>query len=421
MSEQQTQTVTTNDRLERLRAKYKVQMPATTPREAVHQSFDARTYHDDKAAMQRLSKKPELKAGETATGAIHAEFAGLNYDLADLTDQYGQLNVNFSNLLGAKRIYGPLTALKIAVYETFGKKEAAKGMKIAAAQRRGDALEILVNKMAEVLQDQHQKAIAGREQSKGLQVENVAHIKTLDRKFIECLRGGHYTGADLAAAEIEAKKLETELTDIDDALGAYEKEVNAAKAAGDATKVHDITEKMCEVLDMKYAVLDGKLAAEGVVSEIRRQLLDSAEGVQSTKGATAQSKVNYQAINALIDAMSELEIKYRHALEDMVPVFRIQSKIAATGLGALEVRDTLVKTAKISERLMEANERLVLHLARETFELLKTPLYDTEKAHAAEARIQTAMGELNAQKKAWAEYQQSIESTRTKPHYAKPE
>jgi hypothetical protein len=176
---------------------------------------------------------------------------------------------------------------------------------------------------------------------------------------------------------------------------------------------------MSEVLDMKYGVLDGKLAADGVVSEIRRKILDSSEGVQSAKGATAASRVNYHAINALIDAYNELEIKYRHALSDMVPVFKIQAGIAVSGKQALEMKEALLRSAAISNRLMNFNSKLVTHLATEVFELTKTPLYDPVKARAVEDRISSYMTQLNQAKIEWAENQQRISEIPNAPHYAK--
>jgi len=190
------------------------------------------------------------------------------------------------------------------------------------------------------------------------------------------------------------------------------------RASGNIQEVVRLTDEMSQVLDMKHQILDGQLSAERLTSEIRRQILDSSEAVQSSKGAIAASKVNYRAINALVDSLSELEIKYRHAKEDMVPVFKIQGKIAAGGLAALEMRDTLLKVSAISERLMEANARMVMHLAAESFELLQTPLYDPVKAQATEERLRLYMTDLNQKKMEWADNMQQLGTSPTAtPHY----
>ncbi len=411
-------TEATSTRLAGLIEKYKTEQPAE--RAGAHQAFDAKTsYEDDKKALQRISKAPQA-GSKISTGDIHAEMAGIQLDLADLADQYGKLNVSFQHLIGAKKIYNIGDVSKIAFYSVLGRKGKVKEVKVNAAKRRGDSIEFLVDKMTEVLNEQYQKAVQGRDRAKTLQVENVAHMKNLDKKLIESIRGNYSTSADLAAAEQEVKKLEAELGEIDGLLESYENDIQKAKTAGSVDLVSKLVGEMSQALDIKYGVLDGRLAADGVVSEVRRSMLNHAEGVQSAKGAVAASKTNYQAINALIDAMNDLEIKYRHACEDMIPVFKIQGRIAAGGMQALEMRDTLVRVANASQRLMEANERLVTHLARETFELLQTPIYDVEKAKVVEARIKASMDELNQLKKDWAENQQRLTEQPSAPHYAQP-
>ncbi len=155
-----------------------------------------------------------------------------------------------------------------------------------------------------------------------------------------------------------------------------------------------------------------------MVSNIRREILDSAEGVQSSKGAAAASKANYVAINALIDSMSELEIKYKHAMEDMVPVFKIQGKIASASIAASDIKNTLIEVAAKSQQLMEANANLTMHLAAEVFDLLKTPIYDIDKAEAVTQQVQGFMKDLNNQKMEWAENQQRLSAIPEQPHYA---
>jgi hypothetical protein len=406
MSEQKT-------KLEELTDKYKVEK--STSKEEVYEAFDAseETLEMDK---KRLGKVPS--STQTSTGAIHKEMAALQLDMVELAETYGKLNVNFQTLIGSKKLYTTGEGIRIKFNEFIGRKGKARQMKIDAAGKKGDALEYMVDRIAEVLGDQYQNAIDGRANAESMQVENVAHMKSLDQKLIDSLKNGLYTSSDMEQAKSEVEKLQTELKDIETVLVDYESQIQVAKESSDLKSVDRLTSEMTQVLDMKYGVLDGKLSADGVVSSIRREILDSAEGVQSAKGAAAASKANYVAINALIDSMSELEIKYKHAMEDMVPVFKIQGKIASAGVAALDIKKTLVEVAAKSQQLMEANAHLTTHLAAEVFDLLKTPIYDVDKAEAVTQQVQGFMKDLNNQKMEWAENQQRLSAIPEQPHYA---
>lgn len=415
-------TTGTSSRYDVIMQRYASRAAATAGREAVHRAFDRRAETGTTfvpSGKARLSAEPKAEVS-TRTGEIHRSMGEIQMSLTELAETYGKLNVDLKNTLGKDAIYGIGDAAAVGWYTVTGRKQKARKIKLDAIGKRGDVIELLVNKMAEVLGDQYQKAVDGKTQAEALQVENVAHMKSLDSKLIGCLKGSTSTGADYAIAEREVAKLETELKEIDGILAEYERDIQAARTTHDLDKITALSNEMMQVMDIKHGVLDGRLAADGVVSNIRRELLDSAEGVQSAKGAMGASQVNYHAINALIDAMSELEIKYRHAKEDMIPVFKIQGRISAGGTKALELRDTLLKMANISQKLMEANAELVKHLATETFELLQTPLYDPERAHAVEEKLKDYMGKLNQMKVEWAENQQRVSEAVQQPHYAMP-
>lgn len=399
---------TKENKLETLAAKYGYQAKTPNSKVQVYKTFD-KTYESDKTTLKRISRTPATEGYKGSIGDLHAEMAGIQLELTELTDEYGELNVRFKTLVGKDKLYGVSDVAKLALYGVIGNKKASSKVKLEAVKRRGDAIEYLVNRMAEVLQDQYQRAIDAKKRGEDLQVGNTTHMRQLDRKLIESLKSGYYTDADHTAAQKEVDNLNAELAEIDDTLRAYEKDVNLAKAENNLEKIVKLTDEMSQVLDIKHGVLDGRLAADGVVLEIRRQILDSAEGVQSSKGAIAASKVNYQALSALIDSMTELQIKYKHAISDMIPVFKIQGAISGLGTQALGMKKALTRTAEISQHLMETNVRLITCLAAETFELLKNPLYDLETARAAEERISSYRAQLNDLKMQWAQAQQDID------------
>ncbi len=407
-------------RLTKLKEKYRV--PEAAPQVRAHQAFDAnQSYGTDRSNLRRISKAPSVGQETTSIGALHKEMAGLQLDLVDLNEEHGKLNVDFRNVLGKDAIYGFGDALQLAFYTVTRQKKKKKEVKLDAIEKRGNALEQMVNRMAEVLEEQHQKAIQGKERAKGIQQENISHMKYLDQELIGHLKGSHYTGSDLTSAEKEVGKLEAEMHEIEQVLMEYQSDIQAAKATQDLDTIERLTEEVSQVLDIKYGILDGKLSADGVVSEIRRDMLDHAEGVQASKGAIAATRVNYQATGALIDAMNELEIKYKHAMSKMVPTFKVQAKIAGMGTQAIALKQTLVKAADISQRLMDFNVKLVTYLASESFDFVKNPIQDIERAKECEYRISSFMKQLNQQKKEFAEAMQMVSELPTTPHYAVPQ
>ncbi|MDO8556710.1 MAG: hypothetical protein Q7R96_06080 [Nanoarchaeota archaeon] len=383
--------------LDKLRAKYGGQ---TIPH--IAQVYD-RSQQTTGRLEQRLGSAPRI-AGGTATGNYLATLGGIKLELAQLADDYGKFNTSFMDALRGKDKYTIGERLRLGWHKyATGNRQKVLTIKTSALQRRGDALEYLVTQMGKVLNDQHQKAIEGRDKAKTLQIEVVGHMKTLDRKLIDSLKGGNYKGADLTDAQAEAGKLEQDLLEVNEMLEGYQMKIRQAQDAGKLEDVRKLTEEAGQILDIKYNILDGRIAADGIVSEIRRSILDSAEAVQSSKGALAASSVNYQATNALIDSFNELEIKYRHAISDFLPVFLIQGKIADLGESGLTMRQALLKSAELSQRLMDVNAKLVVDVAEKSFQLLQTPLYDPAKAKVIEDEITARMHELNKIKIEWAQ------------------
>ena len=236
-------------------------------------------------------------------------------------------------------------------------------------------------------------------------------MKFLDEQLINRLASGYRGSADISVVDSEIKSLEGELDTVDSALSEKEALLQQAKARGDMTTVQQYANEMQEILGTKYQIMDGKFSLEGTVSDIRRELLESAEGVQSAKGAIAASKVNYKAIGALIDSMNELEVKYKHALSDLIPVFKIQGQIAYHGEDAMRMQRALLKTSEISQKLMEANAQMIEFVAADTFELMKTGLYDPERALATEKKLDEFVTDLNQKKVEWAEAVATVSGT----------
>lgn len=402
--------------LDRILEKYKPVTGAQSSGTRVQRTLQQRT-----AAPTRISSSPRVYTeASQGTGDIYKEMAAINLTLAELAEEYGELNVSFKNTLGRERFLRLGDVGRIAYYSlpVVGDKNRVRKVKIDAAGRHGNSIAFMVDRMANVLGQQYEAAKNGRKTAEGVKVDVVAHLKKLDRSLIERLTSSYTGSADLAAAEDDVKRLATAQDELTNLLGRYETDIQKAKAVGDVGLVGKLTEEALLIVDKKAGLYDGKLAAEGQVSELMRDMLESAEGVQSAKGAIAASRANYKAVNAWIDAMNELVFKYKHAKEDFIPVFQVQGKIAAGGMQALGLKKTLLEVAGISQRLMEANANLMERLTNEVFDLVKTPLYDVEQARACEARIDHYMEELNQQKKEWAEMQQRFSDLPDAAHYA---
>jgi hypothetical protein len=395
--------------LEQLVAKYGAPAPKAEVRKDTQKAFDASQVRTTAQADKTLKRVSEgVAEGQELAIQGQTELAKIQLELADLADEYGQLNVNFANALGKDAIYKIGDVMSLGWYSVLGKKDKVREIRFNAVNKKNDGLIILINKMSKLIEETHAKAEQGRTYSNQLQVENVTFLKDKDKDLIDRLKTGHYTFSDQAEAEKEIARLEGELKEFDGVLIKYEGEVKAAKAAGDVEQVKKLTDEMTQVLDMKHEVLDGRLAADGVASEIRREILDAAKGVESAKGAIGAAQMNYQAVNLLIDSMNELEIVYRYLMEDMIPVYQMQAKIAATTTGALKMRDIAQRNASISNRLMDTNVKLVKGLAALTFDLLQTQTYDLESIAKKREELKAYTTQLNKLKMDWAEGQTTI-------------
>jgi hypothetical protein len=395
--------------------KYAQRKAQASPEEAAHLAFERTGTSTRQVSKQqdqletRVSRSPSTNNKEA--DSIHSRLYGIKMELAELADEYGALNVDFKNTVGKGAIYGVKDIAWLAWYTASLQKKKAKRLRFGAATKRDQSVNILIDGMAEILDKQYNKAIQGREAVGELQVQNISHMKFLDEQLISRLASSYRGSADITVVDGEIKSLEGELAAVDSALSEKEALLQQAKAKGDMNSVKQYASEMQEILGAKYQIMDGKFSLEGTVSNIRRELLESAEGVQSAKGATAASKVNYKAIGALIDSMNELEVKYKHALSDLIPVFKIQGQISYHGEDAMRMQRALLRTSEISQKLMEANAQMIEFVATDTFELMKKGLYDPEKALATERKLDEFVKDLNQKKVEWAEAVATVNQT----------
>lgn len=373
----------------------------TNSRQVTQTAFDARQEH---AQQVRMGSAPRTASLENMNiGERMAGWDSINNDLIDLADKYEKLDVNFHNLIGSDRIYDIGDALSIAFYTVLRRKGKIREIRSEALKEKGNGIENLANMMAEVVGTQYEMTKQGV--SDGLDVRQaiISEMRRLDRKNIDSLRSGLYTGADEAAAQQEVARLTTELSEIDDVLQQYQADISAARAEGDIPKVNTLSDEVSQVLDLKYSVLDGKLAAEGTVSDIRRAVLDAAEGVQSAQGALAAAQASYEIVEALLDGMYALQIKYKHAQEDMIPQLKIQAVTTTLAKQAIGQNDLLKRLGNISSRLVDANAVGVKYVGRLAADLLKAQIYNPEHMESARQDVRSFRQDLAVDLKDWAE------------------
>ncbi len=405
--------------LEQIRQKYS----PDSGRETVQQGFEQGSLESRvQGGQRRLSEAPTFqKSDETSIQKYHQEVAAIRKALIDYAREHSRSEAEFADLLKQDGIYTLGDNVLMLLYGAVRDGKKRDEVKNAAFSRRSVKLDDLVNFIGEILNEQYQTAKNGKDKAIELQHKNIEHMKYLDRQIIENLKGSVYTGAELLGAQQEVERLLHELTEIDAVLDGYRTRISASQAEGKLDDVMKLTDEMSEVLGFKEGILDGKYAAEGSERGVRMSILEHAENIQSATGSLGASRVNYVAINAVIDSYFKLEIIYNAMLNYMVPVFKIQAQVTAFGQDIGELTTSLSEVVAISNRLMDASENLVMVIGDDVQKLLQTPPYDTQRTAGIEARIRGHMGKIMELDKEWAANQQRVALLSGSPHYAKPQ
>ncbi len=422
---------------EAMKKRYKKAKPAETTAETFDRTATKAPTSTKSGLETRLGEAPAESFQDTAdVGSAYVELSGLQNRLIALGRRYGKFNVQFKDVVGKDKVFKFMEALKIKWYDArqqhFEDKmtsvdpieaekkgyeaKADKYANIAAKIRnRGYArhnrgIELVIDAMAEIVTETAQKASEGVAKSKKLQGGVVDHMKYLHEQLIENLCQNNYTGADYAAAVNAVESIMNELGEADKVLEGYEMKINEAREKKDIDEVKRLSVEMDEALQFKYQLLDGQLEADGVASDIKREILDAADGVQTAKCAIAASRVNYEHAKALVDSFAALESKYNHARDMMLEVFRQQGQITTSAKQIIEMKQALQEIAGASQQLMELNTSLVLEGLEQASEFLRTPIYDVQKAMEYEKLTRQRAGKIAEVNLQWAELETRIKS-----------
>lgn len=386
-------------------------------RAATHKAFDRSriSKESDISSLTRISRTPSVSTGSQD---IYAVMAKIHLDLAELADEYGKLNVKFGSVFGAGKQYTIGEALRIKWNDLVGRKEAAKAIRITVATRQGKNIETLVDNMSEVVSAQYQKCIEGRKHTETLLKDVVQHMYNMEKKRVNDMRKAYVDGVSQAEKEQAVRGYQTELDELNSVQKEFESKIQEAKATNNTEEVVKATDELMDLLEIKQEVINGHMAAYQAVSDVRRKLVDAAVGVESATGALGASQVNYETVNGLVDVMFRMEVKYKHMLEAIIPVFKHQGRAAAIALDATSSMDLLQRTADLTQRLMKANADLAVHLGNVTLQWVQTSVYNVDEAMALRDELRSSFEEQRRIEKEWAEANLALkEGLHSSPHY----
>lgn len=369
----------------RLKKQYGASTSETDSKASAQRAFSIDDTVKTEQEKARVSSAPKTQNSETAQ--LYAEHARIQLNLGGLAERYGKLDVRFKDIIGKDKWLtgGDLTA--IAWYRLTLRPSKATEVKVQASARKGETIDLLTQRIAEVIGEQHENAKKGVELAKGTRNAVTVQTKTTYNNLVSRLKSGYTSTVDVVEGEKEVIALEKELEDYQTIIAEYEPKIIAAQEAKDLEGIKKLTDELSEIIGDQAGVIDRKQSADSIVSEIKRKVLDYSEGVQSARNAIEALKVSELQSNSLIDSWNKLEIKYRHAKEDMVPIYLIQGQIAAYGMKGLEMNELLQSTAAAYRELLVHNEKLVTVFAQETFKLLELNLYDPKQAAEIKERL----------------------------------
>jgi hypothetical protein len=373
--------------IERLKREYGASTPAADSRTSAQRAFSIEdTVADSKTQEKsRVSSGPKIQNSETS--ALYANHARIQLSLGELAERYGKLDVRFKDVVGKDKwlTFGDMA--KIVGYNMMLRSGKATEVKVQASARKGETIDMLTKRIAEVIGEQHQNAVKGIELARGTRNAVTTQTKVTYQNLVSRLKSGYSKTVDVVEGEKEVIALENELKDYEAIIAEYEPKIIAAQEAKDLEGIKKLTDELSEIIGDQAGVIDKKQDADSIVSEIKRKVLDYSEGVQSARNAIEALKVSELQANSLVDSWNKLEIKYRHAKEDMVPIYIIQGQIAAYGMRGLEMNELLQSTAAAYRELLLHNEKLVTTLAEETFRLIELDLYDPKQAAEIKERL----------------------------------
>jgi hypothetical protein len=392
-------------RLQEFETKYKEIHPGPTLDRRPRVSF-----------TNRLGKNPSAERGDISLASNAKDIAKTQMDLAMLAEQYGQLGLKFSDLVGEKSYLGTMDVLKIGAYNLIMQPRRAAEVKINAIGRHYDTLEHLVDKMGDIMRERLAKAQEMQAKVQTEQRENVGRLMRLERKGINGLRESFKGQADYAKYEKAIAEYEADLGEVQTELNSLEPQVHAAREKGDLETVIKITDTMSRLLDIKQGIMEGKLTKEGEYSDARREVLNHTVAIKSAKENMAVSRNHYLQLGFLLDSYTEQVITYTHALEDSLESWKATARIAAYNLELNDNVEFLDKLRVAGQNLLRITSDMSQKTAEATFRLMQTEMFDIDATDSMTEKLRLGYTDLLERKNAWAQNVQTFNESVNDPY-----
>lgn len=391
--------------VEKLREKYSEKR---TNREKTRSEnvFDSRS--GSLESRTRLGSNPKYGSSAESLKNSFKEMADLHFEIADLAEEYGHLSVTLKDMLGSERIYNAKDIRKLAWYFITLNKKARVRVTSDAYGRKGETIGTLIDALSEVITDQVNQLYKSKDFAIEVKSKVINDMKKFDRDLIDTLRSSYTGTADRALVDKELRSIENELNSIQKQLSEKEEQVQAARLKEDMDLVTKLTDEMSTLLDKKEDFATSKLNAEEIQSNIKIEGLNYAAKIMDIKAALTANRANYIAATINYETVCKTLSKYENAKAYLMPVLKNQAILSASSNQLKNKQELLYKSFSIADRMLKAYADVVLEVAKNASDLMKTAVYNPDTGRAVEKKLRDSYELLNQQDRKWAEDQQAF-------------
>ena len=298
-----------------------------------------------------------------------------------------------------------------------GNKKKFRAIQINAAQRKGVKVSATLDDVEVILDKKYQVSVDNVDLVNEIRIDQVQATKDMDKLLIERAKQGNFNHADYTKQVNILGERETALSEINETFKGLKYNLEQAQEAKDAIKVKEISREVDKVLNQKHTLMDRVLDQDKKVSDIRRNILDAAKGVESAEGTLAAYRVNYKVIGGLVDAANEQEIMFKYTRSDTMKNLKIQARIADAGESMLDQQKLLDDLSNVSNELNDHIVDLTDYFTRATFEQFQKKTYDPKRLAVKEKEIDGKLRELNQLKMEYAKNRQKMTDVMDAPSY----
>ncbi|HLP79598.1 MAG TPA: hypothetical protein VK158_03115 [Acidobacteriota bacterium] len=376
------------------------------------------------ATPTRVSASPKQDTQKDEAAQIREEMAQITLSLSKLGRQYGVHNAEFADLLSKNGSFKLHERFRLGWYTHVWKnQDKADEIEVNAYTRNAESLDTIAQKMDEVVTTAYQRAEEGLAKVLETRTRAINNKRFLERSLIDKLQEGYVSDDEMAEATAEVTKYMTELSFFDETLTMLHAEIEKAKNANDVGAVKALAQKAQETLDKKYDLVDGKVGADGKVSDLRRRVLSVAHSVDTIKGSIVASDVSMAQAEQYVTQFNKLKDMYMDMKTYVMENFKISARLASQGQLADRLADGLITLGSSARAMLDINQRLLEHVEQKIRTIYETPVYSVEDGRQIRSRLLEFESEVLEKDMQYAEAQKSIKGimeairTETGGHY----